>query len=190
METASPTFPAACVNPAGRSSGTPLPAPARKSPPKFHSVKLPMDTSPVIVRVGIVEDQRRTREGLCALIDGSEGFHCVGAWRSMEEVLSARITARQPQVVLLDLGLPGMSGIAGIPRLREKWPTAAVVVLTVYEDNDRVFEALCAGAAGYLLKDTSPAKLLDGLQDAVRGGAPMSPGIARLVVDLFRRFRP
>jgi DNA-binding NarL/FixJ family response regulator len=148
-----------------------------------------MDTTSPIVSVGIVEDQRRTREGLCALIDGSKGFHCVGAWRSMEQVLGVDSTLR-PQVILLDLGLPGMSGIEGIPRLREKWPSAALVVLTVYEDNDRVFEALCAGAAGYLLKNTAPAKLLEGMKDAVRGGAPMSPGIARLVVDLFRRFRP
>jgi DNA-binding NarL/FixJ family response regulator len=147
-----------------------------------------MDTTTPIVSVGIVEDQRRTREGLCALIDGSVGFHCVGAWRSVEEALGAG--ASQPQVILLDLGLPGMSGIEGIPRLREKWPATALVVLTVYEDNERVFEALCAGAAGYLLKNTVPAKLLEGLKDAVRGGAPMSPGIARLVVDLFRRFRP
>jgi DNA-binding NarL/FixJ family response regulator len=108
----------------------------------------------------------------------------------MEEVLSVRLVSNHPQVILLDLGLPGMSGIAGIPRLREKWPSAALVALTVYEDNDRVFEALCAGAAGYLLKNTAPAKLLEGVKDAVRGGAPMSPGIARQVVDLFRRFRP
>lgn len=153
-----------------------------------------METPNSIVSVGIVEDQRRTREGLCALIDGSEGFHCVGAWRSMEEALSAPHTSSQPgsqpQVILLDLGLPGMSGIDGIPRLREKWPAAALVALTVYEDNERVFEALCAGATGYLLKNTAPAKLLESVKDAVRGGAPMSPGIARQVVDLFRRYRP
>ena len=143
-----------------------------------------------LVSVGIVEDQRRTREGLSALIDGSEGFRCIGAWRSMEETLDAFPAQGAPQVVLLDLGLPGMSGIEGIPRLRDKWPTAALVVLTVYEDNDRVFEALCAGANGYLLKNTAPAKLLEGVNEAVRGGAPMSPGIARQVVDLFRRFRP
>jgi len=142
------------------------------------------------IRVGIVEDQRRTREGLCALIDGSEGFRCIGAWRSMEETLDAHPEGGPPQVLLIDIGLPGISGIEGIPRLREKWPSAALVVLTVYEDNERVFEALCAGAHGYLLKNTAPAKLLEGVQDAMRGGAPMSPGIARQVVELFRRFRP
>jgi DNA-binding NarL/FixJ family response regulator len=142
------------------------------------------------IRVGIVEDQRRTRDGLCVLIDGSDGFRCVGAWRSMEEALDAHPEGGPPQVLLIDIGLPGMSGIVGLPRLREKWPSAALVMLTVYEDNERVFEALCSGANGYLLKNTAPAKLLECVQDAVRGGAPMSLGIARQVVELFRRFRP
>lgn len=143
----------------------------------------------IMIRVGIVEDQRRTREGLRALIDGSEGFQCVGAWPSMEQVLAARPDP-VPQVMLVDIGLPGMSGIAGIPLLRERYPETILVVLTVYEDNDRVFEALCAGATGYLLKNTPPARLLESLRDAVNGGAPMSPEIARQVVELFRRFRP
>lgn len=141
------------------------------------------------VAVGIIEDQRRTREGLRTLIDGSEGFSCVGAWGSMEEALT-RGWAQPPQVILVDLGLPGMSGIEGIGELRQRCPESALVVLTVYEDNERVFQALCAGATGYLLKNTAPAKLLDGLREAVRGGAPMSPEIARQVVELFRRFRP
>ncbi len=139
--------------------------------------------------VAIVEDQRRTREGLKALIDGSDGFRCVGSWESMEHVLDA-VNPAPPDVLLLDLGLPGMSGVEGIVPLRRKFPETAVVVLTVYEDNDRVFEALCAGATGYLLKNTPPIKLLDAVRDAVRGGSPMSPEIARRVVELFRRFRP
>lgn len=142
-----------------------------------------------MIRVGIVEDQRRTREGLFALIDGSEGFHCVGAWPSMEAALVAR-PDETPHAILVDIGLGGMSGIEGIPLLRQRFPEAVLVVLTVYEDNTRVFEALCAGATGYLLKNTPPAKLLESLRDAVSGGAPMSPEIARQVVELFRRFRP
>ena len=142
-----------------------------------------------IINVGIIEDQRRTREGLRSLIDGSSGFHCVGAWSSMEEALAARPNP-SPHVILTDIGLPGISGIQGIPELRHLHPAATLVVLTVYEDNERVFEALCAGATGYLLKNTQPARLLEGLRDAVNGGAPMSPEIARQVVSLFRRFRP
>ncbi len=141
------------------------------------------------IQVAIVEDQRRVREGLCALIDGSPGFRCVGAWGSMEQALAARPDP-PPHVILTDIGLPGMSGIEGIPALRGRHPAATLVVLTVYEDNERVFQALCAGANGYLLKNTPPARLLDCLRDAVTGGAPMSPEIARQVVELFRRFRP
>ena len=139
--------------------------------------------------MALVEDQRRTREGLRALIEGSSGFVCTAAWPSIEDALAANCST-EPHVVLLDLGLPGMSGIEGIVPLRKRFPNAAVIILTVYEDNSRVFEALCAGATGYILKNTAPAKLLDFLRDAVNGGSPMSPEIARRVIELFRRFRP
>ena len=141
------------------------------------------------ILVAIVEDQRRTREGLTALIDGSEGFRCVSSWESLEMALESG-DATAPDVLLLDLGLPGMSGVEGIVPLRSKFPKAAIVVLTVYEDNDRVFEALCAGAVGYLLKNTPPIRLLQSLREAVDGGSPISPEIARRVVEIFRRFRP
>ena len=144
---------------------------------------------PKILNVALVEDQRVTREGLRALIDSSEGFACVGAWSSIEDALAASL-APPPHVMLVDLGLPGMSGIDGIAVLRKRCPDTSFVVLTIYEDNDRVFRALCAGATGYLLKNTPPAKLLDGLRDAVNGGSPMSPEIARRVVELFRKFHP
>jgi DNA-binding NarL/FixJ family response regulator len=139
--------------------------------------------------VAIIEDQTRTREGLRALIASSDGFECIGAWGSMEQALAADWRV-QPNVVLLDLGLPGMSGIEGITGLRKRAPEAALVVLTVYEDNDRVFRALCSGATGYLLKNTAPAKLMESLREANRGGAPMSPEIARLVIEVFRRVHP
>jgi DNA-binding NarL/FixJ family response regulator len=139
--------------------------------------------------VAIIEDQSRTREGLRALIASSDGFECIGAWGSMEEALASDWKT-QPDVVLVDLGLPGMSGIDGMVVLRRLLPAAALVVLTVYEDNDRVFRALCAGATGYLLKNTAPAKLVESLREANRGGAPMSPEIARLVIEVFRRVHP
>ena len=150
-----------------------------------------MGTHPqaALIRVAIIEDQRRTREGLRALIDGSEGFECVGAWASVEESLEFDRLA-DVSVMLLDLGLPGISGIEGIGPLRKVCPHTAIVVLTVYEDNDRVFRALCAGAVGYLLKNTPAAKLIEGLREAVDGGSPMSPEIARRVVEIFRRFQP
>lgn len=145
--------------------------------------------SPSRIRVAIIEDQVRTREGLRALIAASEGFECIGAWGSMEDALGVEWKA-QPNVVLVDLGLPGMSGIEGITLLRKRFAGAALVVLTVYEDNDRVFRALCAGANGYLLKNTAPGKLVESLREANNGGAPMSPEIARLVIEVFRRVHP
>ena len=150
-----------------------------------------MGTQPLaaLIRVAIVEDQRRTREGLRALIDSSEGYQCVGAWPSVEEALEFE-GLNNVNVMLLDLGLPGMSGIEGIGALRKVCPATVIVVLTVYEDNDRVFRALCAGAAGYLLKNTPAPKLLEGLREAVDGGSPMSPEIARRVVEIFRKFQP
>ena len=139
--------------------------------------------------MAIVEDKRRTREGLRALIDGSEGFVCLGTWGSMEEALAAEWTPPL-DIMLVDLGLPGISGIEGIAIVRKRSPETALVVLTVYEDSDRVFRALCAGATGYLLKNTPPAKLIEALYSAVHGGSPMSPEIARHVVELFRKFHP
>ena len=141
------------------------------------------------IRVAIVEDQRDIREGLAVLIGGTDGFACAGAWRTMEEAL-AGVQAPLPDVALVDIGLPGMSGIEGIRRLRESHPSLLVLMLTIYEDDERIFDALCAGASGYLLKKTPPSRLLESLREAVDGGAPMSPEVAHRVVELFRRVRP
>lgn len=146
-------------------------------------------TAAPILRVAIVEDQDDIREGLAALIAHAPGFSCAGAWPAMERALPA-IEAAEPDVVLVDLGLPGMGGIEGIRRLKGTRPTIPSVVLTVYQDDDRIFQALCAGACGYLLKKTPAPQLLAGVAEAVRGGAPMSPEIARRVVGLFSRFEP
>ena len=145
-------------------------------------------TNDNLINVAIIEDQREIREGLRALIDGTPGHRCTGAFRTMEDALE-RIGLEAPHAILVDIGLPGMSGIEGIPLLRECCPQARVLVLTVYNDDDRIFSALCAGACGYLLKKTPPARLLDGLREAVDGGGPMSPEVARRVVELFRDFK-
>jgi len=141
------------------------------------------------IRVALIEDERRTREGLQAFFKAKKDFVCIGAWRSIEDALAEKDPS-PPDILLLDIGLPGMSGTQGLGLLSERYPQTAIVILTVYEDNERVFEALCAGATGYLLKNTPPAKLLESLRDAKKGGSPMSPEIARRVVDLFRKFRP
>jgi DNA-binding NarL/FixJ family response regulator len=143
----------------------------------------------VPIRVSIVEDQRQTREGLAALLSGTDGFRVIGSFSAMEEALR-RLQGGWPDVVLLDIRLPGMSGIDGVRRLRELQPALPVLMLTVYGDDDHVFEAICAGASGYLLKDTPPARLLDSIREVVGGGAPMSPEIARKVVETFQRVTP
>jgi len=148
-----------------------------------------MSTTDTIIRVAIIEDRRDIREGLAMLINGTAGFRCAGSYRSMEEALE-HIALEKPQVVLNDIGLPGMSGIEGIRILKQRHPQLVVLMLTVYEDDDRIFEALCAGASGYLLKKTPPARLLESLREAVAGGAPMSPEVASRVIALFREFRP
>jgi len=139
--------------------------------------------------VAIIEDDRRIRDGLQTLINGTKGYRCHLAFRSMEEAL-ARTWSEIPDVALVDIGLPGMSGIDGLSRLRKLYPTVALLMLTVYEDDERVFEALCAGASGYLLKKTPPNKLLECLDEVLQGGAPMSPEVARRVLRLFREIRP
>lgn len=146
-------------------------------------------SSGAAIGVAIVEDLRDLREGLVALVGGTIGFRCTGAYRTMEEAI-ARIDGAMPDVVLTDIGLPGMSGVEGIRVLRERYPELPMLALTVYDDDDDVFEALCAGAAGYLLKTTPPARLLEAIREVVEGGAPMTPDVARRVVRLFREFRP
>jgi DNA-binding NarL/FixJ family response regulator len=123
------------------------------------------------------------------LIDGTDGFSCVGSFRTMEEALE-KIGANPPDVVLADIGLPGMSGIDGVRLMKDRNPSLTVLMLTVYEDNERIFDALCAGACGYLVKKTPPARLLDSIREATNGGSPMSPEIARRVVNLFREIQP
>ncbi len=144
---------------------------------------------PAMIKVAIIEDLRPIREGLAMLIGGTEGYTCTGSYRSMEEALD-RIKHEVPDVVLSDIGLPGMDGIQGIRILKERYPEMTILMLSVYDDDDRIFDALCAGACGYLLKKTPPARLIESLKEAATGGAPMSPEVARRVITLFRDFRP
>ena len=147
----------------------------------------PATTTPI--RVAIIEDLREVREGLAMLISGTSGFLCVGRFRSMETAI-ADLSGVNADVVLTDIGLPGMDGIAGIKILRERFPDLPCLALTVYDDDERIFAALCAGAVGYLLKNTQPSRLLESLREVKAGGAPMSPEVARRVIKLFQNFTP
>lgn len=141
------------------------------------------------IRTAIIEDQKNIREGLASLLNFTPGFECVGSYNSMEEALY-RIKSNVPDVVLSDIGLPGMDGIEGIGILRERYPDLIILMITVYDDDERIFDAICAGASGYLLKRTPPAKLLESLREAAHGGSPMSPEVATRVLKLFREVRP
>jgi DNA-binding NarL/FixJ family response regulator len=141
------------------------------------------------IRVAIVEDRREIREGLSVLISGTPGFDCAGSYRSVEEALE-KTSSQPPDIVLMDIGLPGMSGIEGLRIFKERYPKMLLIMLSVYDDDERIFDAMCAGASGYLLKKTPPARLLESIREVMEGGAPMSPEVASRVIALFREIRP
>ncbi len=138
------------------------------------------------IKVVVVEDSDTIREGIKMLIDGTEGYSCVGAYLKCELMLKS-IERLKPDVLLMDIGLPGMNGIEGIKEVKKLLPDLTILVLTIYEENDLIFEALCAGASGYLVKKTPPSKLLEAIREANEGGSPMSSHIARKVIDFFSK---
>lgn len=139
-----------------------------------------------MIKVTIVEDNATIREGLAALINGTEGYLCVGAFNSCEKFFG-ELPKLEIDVALMDIGLPGMNGIEGVKKLKEVRPEISAVMLTIYEDNKVVFDALCAGACGYLVKKTPPIRLLEAIKEVYEGGSPMSSNIARQVINLFQQ---
>ena len=137
------------------------------------------------IRVAVVEDDRMVREVLEILLNGSPGFTCVAAYGNGEDALNG-LPPLNPDVVLMDINLPGISGIECIVRLRELGVPSLFIMLTIFEDSDAVFQSLSAGASGYLLKQTPPAKLLEAIQEVNAGGSPMSREIARKVIQSFQ----
>jgi DNA-binding NarL/FixJ family response regulator len=144
--------------------------------------------TPAPLRVALVEDDPGIRAGLRAVLDAADGFVCVAAFGSVEEMLAQ--FDGEADVMLMDINLPMLSGIEGVPLLKGRHPALPIVMLTVYDDAERIFAALKAGATGYLLKRTPPDQLLAALADVHRGGAPMSASIARKVVDSFHAPTP
>jgi DNA-binding NarL/FixJ family response regulator len=142
------------------------------------------------IAIWLIEDNATFRRTMMRALDQEEGFRCLGGFATCEEALTAFGHRPAPRVILLDVGLPGMSGLDGIPRLHERAPEAAVIVLTVFEDEDKIFRAICAGAAGYLLKTAPVEEISRAIHDALAGGAPMNGRIARRVLDMFARFAP
>ncbi len=140
------------------------------------------------IRVALVEDDERIRASLISLFELAEGYRCVNAFATAEEALASGVEG-VADVVLMDINLPGQSGIECVAELKRRKPGLLLVMLTVYEDTDRIFAALRAGASGYLLKRTHPTELLESIRDVVEGGSPMSSLIARKVVASFQSDR-
>lgn len=134
----------------------------------------------------MVEDDPGTRQALCELLDTTSGFFCAGAWGSVEAALTGLPDAGA-QVLALDINLPGMQGTDGVKQLKAKLPGMEIVMLTVLEDADAIFDSICNGACGYMLKKTPPQRILEAFRDAVSGGSPMTPEVARRVVERFQK---
>lgn len=147
------------------------------------------DSKNQTIRVSIVEDDERIRNMFIILLEEASGFRCVSGYANGEDAITD-IPQKKPDIVLMDINLPGMNGIECMKRIRQADDEIKIVMLTVYEDNNRIFESLAEGATGYLLKSTSQSKILESLIDVYNGGAPMSAQIARKVVQSFRKPAP
>ena len=145
---------------------------------------------PEAITLWLIEDNVTFRRTIMRALDQEEGLKCLGGFSSCEEALAALAHQPPPRLVLLDVGLPGMSGLEGIARLRERAPGVVVIILTVFEDDEKIFRAICAGAAGYLLKTAPAEEIARAIRDARAGGAPLNGRIARRVLDMFARFAP
>jgi DNA-binding NarL/FixJ family response regulator len=141
------------------------------------------------IRVVIFEDNLLLRESLYQLINGSPGLSCVGAFANCDDIIF-NLKKAAPQVVLMDIQMPGKDGIEGVKIIKEHFPETRIVMQTVVEDDDKIFASICNGASGYLLKNTTPARLLQAIVEVNDGGAPMTPAIAEKVLQKFRRQSP
>jgi DNA-binding NarL/FixJ family response regulator len=137
------------------------------------------------VKVAIFEDNAKYLEALTILVDGLPGLELTGAYKDTTDVI-ARLQKRPPQVVLMDIGITPIDGIAATKLIIKNFPDVRILIQTVFEDDDKVFAAICAGASGYVLKSHLPAALLPSINEIISGGSPMSPTIARKTLDLFR----
>jgi DNA-binding NarL/FixJ family response regulator len=142
-----------------------------------------------MIKVAIVEDIKDIREGLQLLIDSNEGFSCTNTYSTAEDAL-LRLPNALPDVVLMDIHLPGISGIEAVKKLKVQFPSVQFIMSTVYEDDENIFESLKSGATGYLLKKTSPDKILEAIKEVYNGGSPISAQIARKVIASFQKKDP
>ena len=142
---------------------------------------------PETIRLWIIEDHKTYGERLVRALNRLDGISCTQRFTACEDAFAALTTEPAPQVLLLDVGLPGMNGIEGITRLRQLAPSTAIVILTVFEEDDKIFRAICAGAAGYLLKTSNTEDIAAAIRSAAAGGSPINPHIARRVLEMFSK---
>jgi len=139
-----------------------------------------------MIKVAIFEDNHSLRVGLYQLINGTEGYQCVGAFEDCSNLLK-HIKDTSPDIVLMDIEMPGINGIEGVRIIREKYPDLKVLMQTIFEENEKIFQSILAGASGYILKNTSPSRILDAIKEIYEGGAPMSPSIAMKVLKMMAK---
>jgi DNA-binding NarL/FixJ family response regulator len=137
-----------------------------------------------MIKVALFEDIADLREGLQAFLEASDEVSCVGAWENCDQVKKI-VTHHQPDVVLMDIDMPSTNGMEGLKIIREVYPDMSVIMLTVFEDDENVFNSICAGANGYLLKRTPPDRIIEAIKDVYEGGAPMTSSIAKKVLQAF-----
>lgn len=141
------------------------------------------------IRVVVFEDNKSLRQSLYQLINGSEGFNCVGAFEDCLNVVE-NIEDTKPDVVLMDIQMPEINGIEAVSMLREKYPELKILMQTIFEDSEKIFQSILAGASGYILKSTSPSRILDFIKETYEGGAPMSPSVATKVMKMITQQFP
>ena len=138
------------------------------------------------IKVAIFEDNRNLREGLFQLIDGSEGFCCVGAFANCDGLIHD-IRDSEPDVILMDIEMPGLSGIEAIRILKDNFPGIKILMETIFDDTEKIFDSICNGAEGYILKNTAPVQILSAIKEIYEGGAPMTPSVASKVLKMFKK---
>jgi len=137
------------------------------------------------IKVAIFEDSKTLRESLRQLIDSAEDLVCTGSFADANNLIRSMQVAN-PDVVMMDINMPGVSGIEAVQVIKEKFPHVQILMQTVFEDNDKIFAAICAGASGYMLKKTAPRKMIDAVHETYMGGAPMTASVAAKVLQMFR----
>ena len=138
-----------------------------------------------MIKVVIFEDNRSLREGLVAMIGGTPGYECSGAFPNCNNLLK-NIGFTKPDVVLMDIEIPGMNGIEAVYLIKEDYPEIKILMETIFDDDEKIFNSICAGAEGYILKHTSPAEILEAIKEIYEGGSPMTPSIANRVLKMVK----